>query len=176
MIILSAGHYPEAKGASFGGVNEYDLAVEWVETIRNYIHILNPRMRVTIVPTGHLRDKIKTINRIDGCCAMEVHFNSATYATGCETLHYPSRKGRELAEFIHEMYQPSMRNRNRGVKVGYYRMDRTRGFLAFLEQTNKPAIIIEPEFITNVHYINQYRDQTCLNLAYGLIKYAESQY
>ena len=169
-IILSAGHNPVAQGASCGGITEHILALDWVDAIRHYIHTLDEHQKVTIIPSGSLSSKIATINSVRGVCCLEVHFNgNIPHASGVETLHYSSSKGTELANTVHKAYAKCMRNKDRGTKLGYYRLDPKRGFDAFLEQTNLPAIIIEPDFINNYANINYCFDHACLNIAYGLL-------
>ena len=174
-IILTAGHNPTSQGASCDGITEHVLAVEWVGAIRHYIHTLDVQQAVTVIPSGSLSSKIATINNTGGTCCISVHFNgNIPNASGVETLHYRSSKGAELANTVHKAYAPCMRNKDRGTKLGYYRLDANRGFDAFLEQTSVPAIIIEPDFINNYRNIDYCFDHACLNIAYGLLLFCEN--
>jgi len=177
-LALSKGHYPLAKGASNGeGFNEYDEATKWVDKlVELFAAKQEPVLRV---PTGPLPSKINFINqegrgrRIQ--LAVEIHFNScaSTKVKGCETLYCPgSYRGKLVADSI-QRAMASIMPPNRGIKEGWYRMDRPgiedyAGDVegdeiidAFLRKTFCTAIIIEPEFIQNKSVIEANRDICC---------------
>lgn len=180
LILLSAGHHPLARGASFGDFNEYDEAREWVDAL---VANMSDRAAVLRVPTGPLTEKVKWINDSNASLAIEIHFNSdpGHKGMGSETLYCPgSAKGKQLAEEIQQelgaIFHPS-----RGAKEGWYRMDKPGhedypGDIDgdempdyFLKYTNCPAILIEPEFIHNKTVIQGYREWACARLADVLI-------
>ncbi len=167
-IVVSAGHNPDRKGASFGEFNEHDEAIIWLDLLGYYLGD-----QIFIVPTGGLRRKVEIINNADDVkLAIEIHFNSAKNSDGehvgrgCETLYCPgSVKGKDYASQIQDMlannYQPS-----RGIKEGWYRMDKSLGKKDyFLEHTKMPALIIEPDFVHRVKIIQDGREDTCKKLA-----------
>ena len=173
MILISAGHYPEAKGASFGNFNEHDEAVIWAKLIAAMLG-----KDALVIPTGTPRQKIDFINeyhkRIPVTAAIEIHFNSAMdsqgnhVGSGCETLFCPgSMRGHVLAEAVHaqliKVFKP-----DRGIKEGWYKMDPMNGPDAFLSKTAMPAIIMEPEFIHRVDNIKNHREEGCFAIAHGL--------
>ena len=173
MIFLSAGHYPQKPGAGFGNFFEHDEAVKWIEQIMTF---LDPEV-ATVVPTGTLRDKVAFINnRMNGVysCAVEIHFNSAKNSDGehigkgCETLYYPgSESGLKLARLLNQA-MASVIERDRGVKEGWYRMDKRNGADFFLERTKCPAVILEPDFIHRRRMIEACRTDCCKAISAAL--------
>ena len=174
MIYISVGHYEEKPGACFNGFCEFNEAKEWVKLIIERMHKDNALR----VPTGTLKQKVDFINQRSPIAAVEVHFNSmlsGTNASGSETLYHPhSKGGKQLAiEVQLAMHKAGLRDR--GVKEGYYRADKTKGVDFFLDKTNCPAIIIEPEFIFNKDTILMYREKACTNIAETLLGYLKCQ-
>lgn len=172
MILISAGHHPFRKGASAGNIYEYDVAIEWAAIIVGMIDT-----GVTLVPPGLLRNKVAFINKQPGVSlAVEVHFNSAPdhdgdgdRGNGCETLYCPgSVKGKVAAEIIQrsmaEILPP-----DRGVKEGWYRMQKGGSPDYFLRFTNCPAVIIEPAFIEDVASISDPLS-VCASIAQSIVK------
>ena len=170
MIFISAGHYPSAPGARWGRFIEHDEAVIWADKISEALD------NAMLVPTGVLKDKVKFINErvMNGDIAVEVHFNAARDANnnpvgrGSETLYYPgSVKGKALAEVcqqaLAEFYMP-----DRGVKEGWYRMNKKNGPDFFLAKTVCPAVIIEPEFVHRSDVIYEHRDDAITSLIQAL--------
>ena len=179
MIAISAGHYPNAPGACWEGICEHEIAREWVRMI-----CASYRDVFLEVPVGHLRGKVDFINRNDCQMAVEVHFNSASgHGNGFETLYCPgSTQGKQCAEIINEsligIFSP-----NRGVKEGWYRMDRPGvndypGDVDgdekpdyFLRMTKCPAVIVEPEFIHNYYLkILPHETEACEALAKAILR------
>jgi len=183
MIVLSAGHNPDAPGACHAGFCEHSEAVRWVELIATQLAAANVPHRV--LPTGHLAKKVSTINHwhhTDGVrLALEVHFNSATYAgRGCETLYCPgSINGLRAAEHIQSAIASVMQP-DRGVHEGWYLMDKPgqedypgdkdgdEKPLYFLAKTRPVAVIIEPEFIQRYHIISERRMACCAAISQAL--------
>jgi hypothetical protein len=185
MFLISAGHHPYAKGATYGDFTEFDEACIWQRKLCEYLG-----SRAVAVPHGKLWEKVHFINnQPDVECAVEIHFNSAQQLTnpnwsedgeepvykhvgrGCETLIYPgSTVGRALGEAVQRklsiIYEP-----NRGVKDGWYRMDQSNGPDFFLAKTRCTAIIVEPEFVQNAAKIQEARDAGCTMIADALLDY-----
>lgn len=173
MILISAGHHPYAKGASFENFNEYEEAKMWVPFIVN--HLGSKGMSV---PDGVLREKVAFINSIVNAeLAVEIHFNSALdkdgfhIGRGCETLYYPgSAKGKFAAGLVQDelsiIFSP-----NRGVKEGYYRLNKDYGPDFFLARTKCTALIIEPEFIHRKDKITTRKTEACKIIADVLLAY-----
>lgn len=151
MIFISAGHHPSAPGARWERFVEHDEALIWAQEIAARVE------DSMFVPPGVLKSKVDFINSriLEGAedVAIEVHFNAARDAEGkpvgrgAETLYYPgSVDGKRLAEVCQEalvkFFPP-----DRGVKEGWYRMDKNRGPDFFLAKTKCPAVILEPEFV-----------------------------
>jgi len=127
MILISAGHNPEKRGASFGEFNEYDEATEWLFELMMHLND-----SAVAVPTGSLRNKVDFINNQDAELALEIHFNSAMHngkhvGKGCETLYCPrSVNGVKFARYIHDSYKMIFPP-DRGVKEGWYQMNPKKG-------------------------------------------------
>lgn len=159
MIILSAGHNPNASGAVFAFRVEHDLAVLWVNTLAT---ILRQSLELQIVPTGTLEAKTTWINRVNPkpLFAVELHLNSdpSHSGHGSESLYCPgSARGKIIAEAIESQFAKV--TTSRGVKEGWYRMDKP-GHIDFqgdvdgdekvdyfLKAISAPAVIVEPAFI-----------------------------
>lgn len=173
MIIVSGGHYPGKSGASFEGFSEYPETLVWAQEICNQLNAMC--MPCVIVPTGGLTKKVQFINDAVGkgavWLALEVHFNAGG-GQGTETLYCPgSEKGERYAEQVNNALWPVF-GKSRGVKEGWYRMDKASGIIDyFLRATKCPAIIIEPEFVEYYKDIQAKRVEACTAIAeaiYGM--------
>jgi hypothetical protein len=179
MIFISAGHYPASPGAKYDRFIEHDEASIWADML---VHKLNasskvPELNAILVPTGILKSKIDFINNriMNGDVAIELHFNAAVNAKGenvgrgSETLHYPgSEKGMKLAQLcqdvLAENFPPS-----RGIKEGWYRMNKENGPDFFLDKSKCPAVILEPEFVHRSELIVKNREVTINQLSEALL-------
>jgi N-acetylmuramoyl-L-alanine amidase len=192
MIVLSAGHHPNALGATFEGNSEFPETALWASQIAKSIEDIY-RAQVEVAPLTTLGNKVRWIKErhreIGVQLAVEIHFNSAPGAkpgtvSGCETLIYPgSTTGRWYAERIN----PAMAEftKDRGIKDGWYKMDRP-GVVDFygdedgdempdyfLRKTPCPALILEPEFIQNWDWIQKNRVKVCEALAEAIYEAVE---
>lgn len=160
MIVLCPGHHIADKGTHYRGFSEHDLAVEWVDDVAKKLTV-----PYTIV-NGKLSEKVRRINALDCDLAIDFHFNGAHAPVyGCETLY--SAKS-EHSEYYAELMQDILARHfqpNRGIKIGYYKMDKARGLDYFLRETNCPALIIEPEFLMNIDRIEQAGPACCADIA-----------
>jgi len=199
VILLSAGHFPQSPGACYGSFCEHAEAVQWVGLIGS--EILNAGYAVDRVPTGPLAvfaereligGKVWWINerhkKTPVSLAVEIHFNSdaAHTSAGCETLYCPgSAKGQQAAGILQNVMAAIFKP-DRGVKEGWYRMDRP-GHLDypgdvegdekidyFLKATDPVALIVEPEFIYNEGLIAQRRELACRAIADAIIHAANT--
>lgn len=153
-IAISIGHNPSQRGAVFEDLIEFELATEWVNEILdqyddNYDSL---GYELVLVPSGSLKDKVKFINNEQCDYAIEIHFNSVAnhVVSGFETLYMPaSVRGKVFAQAMQSSLQPTINNRDRGVKEGRYwsSSEQSNTPLYFLRRTKCPAIIIEPEFL-----------------------------
>jgi len=169
MILVSAGHYLQAQGASWNGHTEWPQAVLWRDLLVQYLGDIGES-----VPSGKLRDKVEYINAAQAVCAIEIHFNSAKVngehvGAGCESLYLNnSAKGKQLAEYIHTAVSNNF-SPDRGVKPGYVEMDPNKGDLYFLKMTHSPACILEPQFIQHWDEIEHARATCCRDIARQLM-------
>lgn len=192
VIIISAGHYDRAKGAVCDAFCEYPETSLWADALCTMINKVGEHkvsypiaMRIK---DAHLRNKVEEINQICAnakvFCAIEIHFNSAAALNvrGSETLYCPgSQRGARIARTV-QSHQAQTFPPDRGIKEGWYRMDRP-GIIDypgdvdgdekidyFLLKTKCPAIIVEPEFIQNYNLITDKRPEGVRRLAEGLIE------
>jgi len=78
MKLISTGHHPYKKGASFEGFYEFDEAKVWASLIAHFIG-----SDAMVVPNGVLKEKVEFINsQKDVSIAIEIHFNSAVRKIG----------------------------------------------------------------------------------------------
>lgn len=185
MIAISIGHYKEAPGACWNGRCEFELATEWANNIYEELRF---RTEAWIIATGKLPQKVNAVNALNPILAVEIHFNAAGgKGRGTETLYAPgSVKGKQVAELVQHGMVQVMRTKDRGVKEGWYRMDRpgVKDYPGdvegdeqpdyFLRKTKCPAIIIEPEFIHNYHKYENDVENICSVIAGQLMSAAEA--
>lgn len=181
MIVISAGHHPEAVGATYEDFSEFPETGLWAGLIVKYLTEVY-QTRAEVAPFGTLGDKVRWIKERHAAegvqIAIEIHFNSAPGAEpgkvrGCETLHYPgSAVGKEFAEKIN----PAMAEftKDRGCKEGCHHESGKP--LYFLQKTPCPALILEPEFIQNVAWIKENRAKVCAALAEAIYEAVEQHY
>ena len=146
-VAVSVGHNPEDPGFKVNNVSEYSemsvLVGMVVQKIQRVGH------EAYHVGTGELEEKVDYINAIAPDCAIELHLNAGG-GHGYETLHYPgSIQGKALASSVNSSVGLVLNSRNRGIKEGWYKMDKKNGPDYFLAQTNCPAIIFEMYFLDN---------------------------
>lgn len=185
-ICVSAGHHPENPGACFADFCEHAEALKWAKAITDEINFISGDDIACIVPVGVLKDKVKFINDINPLLAIEIHFNSfkvwedankdglvssgelRNAGLGSETLYYPgSKKGEATARRIQSILglicEP-----NRGIKEGWYRMNKDNGPDYFLARTKCTSLIIEPDFIHREYEIKNTRDEACRGIAHSI--------
>lgn len=193
-VAVSAGHHPAAKGASYQGATEYDEAIKWQAEIVDYLNdpANSPdrflHVRAYLIGTGKLPSKVNEINAIKRCdMALEIHFNAAgdPNINGSEILYYPgSEKGLEVSRALYKMLPAAMQNRKRGIKEGWYKMDRP-GYVDFdgdvdgdevidyfLRKTTCPSVILEPEFMGQIDNIRARQSEGCRAICDGIHRLA----
>jgi len=186
-VVLSIAHYPKSPGAGYKGVYEHEVSKPWTFELKNQLGLLG--IDCAVSPVGLLDDKVRFINSVDADACLEIHFNGAYNPNirGVETLYCPgSIKGKMFARSVHMVYAPTMGVRDRGVKEGWYRMDRP-GFEDypgdkdgderkdyFLEYTRCPALILEPDFISQLNNIDNSMKEACQMIALGISNYLRS--
>ena len=188
-IFVSAGHHATKPGAGFPGFYEHDEATLWADLIVEYL--TGDAMRV---PNGLLKDKIKYINARAPKLAIEIHFNSAVIqgdqvgidedgdpmyeqiriGKGCETLYYPGSVSGKKAAVIVQSALADIFPPDRGIKEGWYRMQKEYGPDYFLAKTKCPALILEPEFIHLKGNIISNRERACREISLPLISALEA--
>ena len=157
---LSYAHSPTSPGACHERQCEHTFSRMWTKKL---LALLAAKGIDVFLSVQHsLTKKVDEINAAGCDLALEIHFNACggCGASGCETLHYPdSEVGEHYATIMQKAVCKAMGNKYRGVKAGWYKMDRP-GVIDFygdedgdekpdyfLRKTNCPALILEPEFI-----------------------------
>lgn len=187
MIALSAGHYEVARGAhDRDGFYEYPETQRWAREIFDILRGPDYDLSPLLIPAESLAAKVDFINTAyrRGLVelAVEIHFNSCPGggAHGSETLYCPGSIASRRAARTVQGALGSILPPNRGVKEGWYKMDRpgiqdypgdkegdeTPDY--FLRATTCPALIIEPAFIQDRTIISDMREMTCEVLASAL--------
>lgn len=148
-IAISAGHYPEAKGAHNKTYNlwEHDVCYEFALGV--IADLEEADIPTVLVPSETLTKKIAYINKRDCLCAVEIHLNSFTQvASGTECLFYPrSSLGKVLAVYCQQALVYNLNLRDRGVVA--------RDRLTFLSRTRCPSVITESLFLNNDLEVSQ---------------------
>ena len=174
-IITTAGHYSAKPGATHEGFSEWPETAKWAGLIAQ--NLIDLGVKATMVAGGNLSGKATTVNNLcssyDGdSLFVSVHFNSYSgekLVNGSETLYCPgSKKGEKLAKYVQETLADVMGNNDRGIKEGWYQMNKAKGVDYILKHTACPAIIIEPEFIQQRETIEGKREEACMAIAAAL--------
>lgn len=181
-VAVSAGHNPSKVGACHEGFCEYPETEVWRDALTDALTARGIEVFV-VDPTG-LTAKVASLNAANCDMAIEVHFNACggCGASGAETLYYPgSAKGKVAAELVQAQLCAAMGNKDRGVKEGWYKMDRP-GVVDFygdedgdempdyfLRKTNCTALIVEPEFVEFSERIVAKRGEACQAMADGIV-------
>lgn len=180
-IALSVGHNKNSKGAHDDGVSEFDIAKEWAYKISTYFAV--EQYAVFLVPNGSIKSKVDYINTVHDQhnvdLAVEFHFNACggCGATGSEVVHYPfSESGKQAAQCIQDEIVGQVGSRDRGVKPGWYEMDKVSGvFIYFLKHTKCPSVITEPEFLEHYDEIIKPNEEKYFKaISDGIKRYCES--
>ena len=183
-VAVSAGHHAAAQGADRKGITEFMETCHWQERLMEIIPEQAKTRRQNVeairIDPEKLTAKVRQINQGDCDLAIEIHFNAASddSARGCEILYYPgSAKGAEAGRLLCGQLAATMETKSRGVKPGWYRMDRP-GVIDFygdedgdempdyfLRKTKCLALIIEPEFLYHIERIKERREAACFVIA-----------
>lgn len=185
---LSVAHYPKRVGATSCGFSEHYESEVWTLLVKKALE--GRGVEVVVAPVGGLTSKVAWLNKQNVDVALEIHFNGSVNpkVSGCETLYYPgSKKGARFASIVHSCYEVFMGNKNRGVKEGWYRMDRPHVVDYpedkegdekpdyFLKKTNCPALILEPDFISQIENITKKRFTASAKIAQGILQFLEAE-
>lgn len=178
---MGIAHYMAAPGACHDGMCEWEQSAFWTALLQS--HLLDMGYEVVVAPEGLLPQKVEFLNEEKCDLVLEIHFNACgdCGASGCETLCHPgSEKGKVAAEIIQRHLQPALGIKDRGVKEGWYKMDRpgVTDFPGdvegdekpdyFLRATNCTALILEPEFIEKLADIKPKRMAAVRAIAEGI--------
>lgn len=159
-VVISVAHNAKDKGASWDGLAEFDESMRWSEIVASALN--QSGISTGLIVGNGLTQKVKDVNILNAMLAVEIHFNAngGGPASGCETLYAPgSVKGKAYASILQRHVCAALKNKDRGIKEGWYKMDRPgiKDFPGdvdgdetidyFLRATNCPALILEPEFI-----------------------------
>jgi len=156
-IAVSIAHYPERPGFKYNQLTEYGETVLIAAQVVHLLHTLGQAAH--LIGSGPLPKKVAEINAGGFDCGMEIHLNAGR-GNGCETLYCPgSLEGINLATAIQDKLVERCGFRDRGIKQGWYKMDRpgVEDYPGDIEgdekldwilwKTNCPFVIIEPFFL-----------------------------
>jgi N-acetylmuramoyl-L-alanine amidase len=145
-VILNVGHRKKPDSGAFNSdlnVTEWFLNNLFVDKVMS-IKSEKIRFKKLIRKKG-LSKHIKTeVNTLNPDLSIAFHFNSHNNkkANGTEVLYYPGNKvGENIAAELSNVISSIAETVNRGAIE--------RGDLAFLNQTNHTAVLIEPCFMSN---------------------------
>lgn len=150
MLVNAAGDftYNRKLGLKFGNFIEYI----WNRRVATELQsILMHENHLTFTFCGNLVHKIKRINTSMVDIAIEIHHdaNKNKDIRGASVLYHPgSQKGKKLARLILDSIEKTYEVKD--IYPGYYRLDKSKPILYFLEYTQMPAVIIECATLTNV--------------------------
>ena len=147
-IAISAGHTPIDPGATSGINSEYGLTSEIVGRCVNLLS--KSGHEIWLIGADSNEKQIEKINSLGVDCGLELHFNSCSDPgiQGCETLYSGSQPGKSLAELIQKRLVSALKTADRGVKIGYFRQDKSQPVIPMLRLTNCPFVIPEPLFLS----------------------------
>lgn len=149
-VIISIGHHPKDKGATGGGLNEFDFNSPVGDRVVELLRDKGVDALKTSRPNPQwTADDINShINSVNPVLAVELHANAYNgSASGTEMLYWhSSRNGKRLAQLLQDQVSDVLGLPDRGIKP------KTRGDRGalFLSATNCPAVIAEPFFIDNL--------------------------
>lgn len=187
-LFISAGHGWKAEiydpgamndclGDQKSECNEHELCSDIVEMVEYLLSTTS--IRVIRVPGAGITQKAKTVNEWGDANDFfaEFHLNASSDPTihGTMTLYHPnSEKGRTFGRFVHDWVVKGLGTDNLGLRKGYFQLNRKKPVLGILRKTIMPALVLEPEFLSN--------DEAAFALASGYFKqkiactYAEALY
>lgn len=190
-VAISAGHHEKAQGADRKGITEFSETVPWRDQLIESIEAVAKTRRLELeaikIESGFLSTKVRHINQAEVDLAIEIHFNAANTdkPRGCEILYCPgSDAGMAAGIAMQLQLAKAMDTKSRGVKPGWYRMDRP-GVIDFygdedgdempdyfLRKTKCVALIIEPEFLFWIERIREKREAGCFVIAKAIAGFA----
>ena len=168
-LVVQAGHNPpEDPGAVYGGVVEAleNRKLEARVHLAVYQLAADDDMDVEIKAfRGSIAWKAAQINLYNPVCAVELHHNAASSvkARGHETIYSLHPDSADLAKDIDHYLDLALPNHDRGIKVGWFRQDPSRGLVGLFRRVHRPCVIPEPLFITNRDDRDILRDETKMN-------------
>jgi len=159
IVCIDAGHGGKDPGATYKHLIEKDLNLILAEEIAKAIRIDGTHIAIlTRAADVHTTNttRIEYANRMKAHVFISIHHNASSShkANGVEILHCPhSRIGIKMASALCNKICKNWFIKCRGVKLGYYRGDKSKGVLSVLKKTKMPAILLEAFFIDgNIDY------------------------
>ncbi len=156
-LVIQAGHNPpKDPGAIAGKIIEAYENLKMEARVHKALYEMFTKTP-DLIPEikafrGNIAWKATQINLFNPLLAVELHFNAASSdkAKGHETIYSLNPESKELAEDIDFHLDRALPDHSdRGIKVGYYRQDPSRGLIGLFRRVLCPCVIPEPLFITN---------------------------
>lgn len=147
-VCIVVGHSAQDGGAYNAqlGINEYDYNHPLASSLAVKLHRRN--IRPIIVYRNTYTGLPYDINQTDADYCIDLHCNAVSDSSvqGQEVLYWhKSKRGKALAQRLQQVIYGLFNERNRGAKPRQIGDD---GW-PLLKETNMPAIILEPFFISN---------------------------
>ena len=180
LSVLDAGHGGSDEGAKVRKLQEKKVALLTTLYAKKYLEELGYRVLLTRSKDTYvsLPKRVSIANKIKGRLFVSIHCNSApnTLAEGAEVFYYKEKDqdragaSKKLANYVLHYLLEQTEAASRGVKSGNFHV---------IRETEMPAIIVEPGFLTNYNEWTSLRSKTYLEkiakgIALGVDKYLKS--
>lgn len=180
LIVLDAGHGGSDEGAKVRQLQEKKVALLTTLYAKKYLEELGYRVLLTRSKDTYvsLPKRVSIANKIKGRLFVSIHCNSApnTLAEGAEVFYYKEKDqeravaSKKLATYVLHYLLEQTEATSRGVKAGNFHV---------IRETEMPAIIVEPGFLTNYEEWASLRKKSYLEkiakgIAQGVDKYLKT--
>ena len=154
-IVIDAGHGGKDPGAvGKEGLYEKDVTLLLAQLVawelRNHHEVIMSRTTDTYMTVGE-RVRFFEKEGVDVVISLHINASDNPAANGTEVLYFPSStRGKKLAQCVQTALVNALGTKDRKIKP--------RANLGILSDTSMPAILVEPEFISNPAVEKEFRD------------------
>lgn len=148
-LALVPGHTPESPGAKRGEISEYGLTSAIIGDL--IFRLDKEGHEAILIGCGTNAEQAMDINGANVDFGLELHFNSHKDSSmrGTEVLHSGGPRGILLAEEIQKSLVRTLDTRDRGIVMGYYKLDKRAPLITIVRNTRCPFVVVEPLFLSN---------------------------